>query len=109
MLLVSPVTWDTSLPLLLVPIAVLARSAKTSRWTPAILVLILVILWMPQIVLTKLALAGRSIRVASWTFMLGAPSLKFYALLTMLVMGLAAFRAEATDLQCYTAHGDASP
>jgi len=96
MLLVSPVTWDTSLLLLSVPIALLARSAGTSRWMPTALVLILVILWMPQIVLTKLALAGRSISVAPWTFMLGAPSLKFYALLAIFSLGLAAFKAEKT-------------
>ena len=104
MLLVSPVTWDTSLPLLFVPIAVLARNAGTSRWMPATLVPILGILWMPQIVLTKLALAGRSLRVAPWTFMLGAPSLKFYALLAMFAVGLAALQAEATNAQRDTAN-----
>ena len=97
MLLVSPVTWDTSLPLLVVPIAVVARGAGTSRWMPATLVPILVIFWMPQIVLTKLALGGRSLRVAPWTFMLGAPSLKFYALLAMFAVGLAAYWAEKKE------------
>jgi len=98
MLLVSPVTWDTSLVLLSVPIALLVRSSETSRWMPAALFLILVVLWMPQIILTKLALAGRSLRIAPWTFMLGAPSLKFYALLAIFALGLAAVRAgEVTE------------
>ena len=35
MLLVSPITWDYSLPLLLVPLAVLTRAAMTSRWLPS--------------------------------------------------------------------------
>jgi alpha-1,2-mannosyltransferase len=94
MLLVSPVTWDTSLLLLLVPIAVIARSAQKSRWIPAALPLILAIDWIPQHLLTELAQAGRSFTVVPWTFMLGAPSLKFYALLGTLVLVLAAFRVE---------------
>jgi alpha-1,2-mannosyltransferase len=93
MLLVSPVTWDTSLPLLLIPIAVIARGVGPSQWMTAALVSILVVLWMPQIALTNLALAGHPIRVAPWTFMLGAPSLKFYALLGIFALGLATFRA----------------
>jgi alpha-1,2-mannosyltransferase len=97
MLLVSPVTWDTSLLLLLVPVAILARSAGTSRGMPAALVLILAVLWMPQIILTKLALGGRSLHAAPWTFMLGAPSLKFYALLAIFALGMVAFQAKATD------------
>ena len=36
MLLVSPITWDYSLPLLLVPLAVLTRAAMTSRWLPVL-------------------------------------------------------------------------
>ena len=57
MLLVSPVTWDFSLPLLLVPIAIMVRSAKMSRsrWMPAALVFILTIDWIPQNMLTELA------------------------------------------------------
>ncbi len=98
MLLVSPVTWDVSLPLLLVPIALLAHSANRSS-SPgmlAVLVLILAIAWIPQNTLTQLALAhsGQPPGVFSWRFMLGAPSLKFYALLATFAMGTAAFRAE---------------
>jgi hypothetical protein len=96
MLLVSPVTWDFSLPLLLVPIAVMVRSAKRSesRWMPAALILILAIVWIPQNMLTEVARAGRSFSVYPWTFMLGAPSFKFYALLATFALGLLAFRAE---------------
>ena len=57
MLLVSPVTWDFSLPLLLVPIAVIANSTGKSQWMPFALMLIVVVVWMPQIVWTKLAWA----------------------------------------------------
>jgi Glycosyltransferase family 87 len=95
MLLVSPVTWDFSLPLLLVPIAVIARSAGKSQWMPAALLLVLTIDWIPQNTLTALAQAGRSFSVYSWMFVLGAPSLKFYTLIGTLVLGLAAFKVES--------------
>jgi hypothetical protein len=91
MLLVSPVTWDISLPLLLVPIAVIARDAENSPWMIFLLMFILIVIWTPQIVLTKLALGGRSLDIAPWTFMVGAPSAKFYALLGIFGLGLAAF------------------
>jgi hypothetical protein len=97
MLLVSPVTWDISLPLLLVPIAVIARNSKDSRWMPAMLISILLIIGTPQILLTKLALGGRSLSVAPWTFMMGAPSIKFYALLTIFALGLAVLRAKTVN------------
>jgi Glycosyltransferase family 87 len=96
MLLVSPVTWDFSLPLLLIPFAVMVRSVGIlrSRSMPAALVWILAIDWIPQNLLTQLAQAGRSFSVYHWTFMLGAPSLKFYALLATFTLGFLAFRAE---------------
>jgi Glycosyltransferase family 87 len=96
MLLVSPVTWDFSLPLLLVPIALLTHSAHTSqiRWKSAALFLILAIDWIPQNLLTKFFQAGRPLSVFPWTFMLGAPSLKFYALLGTFLLGLVAFKHE---------------
>jgi hypothetical protein len=93
MLLVSPVTWDISMILLLVPLALVARSAEKSRWIPLALIVILTILCLPQKQLTELALAGRTIHVASPGFMLGAVSLKFYALLGTFLVGLAAFRS----------------
>lgn len=94
MLLVSPVTWDFSLPLLLVPIAVIARHTAKSGWMAITLFSILVVDWIPQNLLTELAKSGRSFTVFPWTFMLGAPSLKFYALLGTLVLGFAAFKVE---------------
>jgi Glycosyltransferase family 87 len=105
MLLVSPVTWDTSLPLMLIPIAIIARGTGPSRWMMVSFVSILVVLWTPQIVLTNLALAGHSLRVAPWTFMLGAPSLKFYALLGIFALGLAAFWAESKNIRPVSADG----
>ena len=94
MLLVSPVTWDFSLPMLLIPIAVIASRTGKSRWMPVALTLILAIMWLPQNMLTELATAGRSLTSFSWTFMLGAPSLKFYSLLGILALGIAALQAE---------------
>jgi Glycosyltransferase family 87 len=94
MLLVSPVTWDFSLPMLLIPIAVIAHRTGESRWMPVALTLILAIMWIPQNMLTELATAGRSLTSFSWTFMLGAPSLKFYSLLGILALGIAALQAE---------------
>jgi hypothetical protein len=105
MLLVSPVTWDTSLPLLLVPFAVIAHNTSRLRWMPAALIAILIIVWSPQQVLTKLALGGRSVRVASWAFMLGAPSLKFYALLGLFALGLTAFWAEKRSVPDHLSSG----
>jgi hypothetical protein len=95
MLLVSPITWDYSLPLLLVPLAVLTRAAQTSRWLPALLVPVLTIFGLPQMKVMELVLSGQAARVASPGFMLGLPSLNFYALLATLGMlaGLAARRA----------------
>jgi hypothetical protein len=94
MLLVSPVTWDTSLPLLLVPFAVVAHNSGRLPWIPAALIVVLAIVWSPQQAITRLALGGRSTRVASWAFMLGAPSLKFYTLLGLFALGLIAFQAD---------------
>jgi alpha-1,2-mannosyltransferase len=94
MLLVSPVTWDISMVFLLVPIALVARTAEKCPRMAIPLVLILTILSLPQKSLTDLALAGRTIHVASPSFMLGAASLKFYALLGTFLLVLAAFRTE---------------
>jgi hypothetical protein len=92
MLLVSPVTWDFSLLLLLVPIALLTQySLKPhANWMLGPLILILIAIWTPQILLTKLALAGRSVVSVPWTFILGAPSLKFYAVLATFALTLLA-------------------
>jgi hypothetical protein len=92
MLLVSPVTWDFSLPLLLIPLVLLTQySLKPhANWMLGPLILIFIGIWTPQILLTKLALAGRSVVSVSWTFILGAPSLKFYAILATFALTLLA-------------------
>jgi Glycosyltransferase family 87 len=96
MLLVSPVTWDTSLLLLLVPIAIIACNTRNhqSGWAPIALMLILPTVWLPQPLLTILATAGRTIEVAPPSFLLGVASLKFYALLGTLALALLALRAD---------------
>jgi hypothetical protein len=95
MLLVSPLTWDISLLLLLVPTAVIARSADQLRWIPSTLALILLVIWLPQPALTFLATVGGTVKVTTPAFILGAASLKFYALLGTFVLVLAAFQAES--------------
>ena len=97
MLLASPVAWEVTLVLLLVPIAVIARSAEKSPWMPAALFLILLAVLIPQGVLPEPTLTDRHIRVASRVFMLGVSSLKFYALFASFVLGLAAFHAEKEE------------
>ena len=86
MLLVSPITWDYSLPLLLLPFALLAKASSTSRWLPVPLVPVLIIFGLPQKNVMKMILAGQEARVATPGFMLGLPSLSFYALLATFVM-----------------------
>ncbi len=93
MLLVSPVTWDVSLVFLSLPLAVLARSAGRSGWIAPALILLVAVISMPQIALTGLALSGRPPHEAPWAFVLGASSIKFYALLAIFAMGLAASRS----------------
>ena len=107
MLLVSPVTWDTSLLLLLVPIAIIASHTKNHQlvWVPIALMLILPIVWLPQPLLTILVTAGRTIEVAPPSFLLGAASLKFYALLGTLVLGLLAPRADCAQARNGTVDG----
>jgi Glycosyltransferase family 87 len=95
MILVSPVAWDFSLPLLLVPLALIAHSATISgsRWIPVVLCLILAITWIPQNTLTELVRTDHSLGILPWTFMLGAPSLKFYGLLATFALAVVTFRA----------------
>jgi hypothetical protein len=105
MLLASPVTWDITLVLLLVPIAVLARSAEKSRWRPAALLLILPIVFLPQKLLAYLTLTNCDLRFASWAYILGVPSLKFYALLGTFVLGIGALRTQQANTRRATADG----
>jgi hypothetical protein len=86
MLLVSPITWDYTLPMLLLPFALLARASSTSRWLALPLVPVLIIFGLPQMNVMKMILAGHKARVATPGFMLGVPSLSFYALLATFVM-----------------------
>jgi hypothetical protein len=99
MLLVSPVSWDISLPLLLVPIAVLAGSVRRPNWMPAAFCLILVLIWMPQLLPAKLASDAHSTHPVSWAFVLGPPSLKSYALLGLLALELAGFQTAKASKQ----------
>ncbi len=85
MLLVSPITWDYSLPMLIVPIAVAARSAMTAPWLGAALLPILIVFGLPQSTLLAWALAHRTPGPATPGFILGMPSLVFYAMAAMLV------------------------
>ena len=72
MLLVSPVSWDYSLPLLLVPIALIARCADKpeAHWMLAVLALFLTIDWVPQSIFTQLAQGNRLFTRIPWTFIL---------------------------------------
>jgi hypothetical protein len=101
MLLVSPVTWDVSLLLLLVPIAIIGHSLQTveAAWMPAVLVVIVAIVWLPQPLLTVLATAGRTIDVTPPSVLLGAASLKFYALLATFILGLVTLRMDIVNAQ----------
>jgi len=94
MLLVSPVTWDITLLLLLVPISVLACGAGRLCWTSIPLVLIMLLIWLPQPLLTNIGLAGGWIDIATPGFILGAASVKFYALLAVFGLGIATFHAQ---------------
>ncbi|MGO9467712.1 MAG: glycosyltransferase family 87 protein [Isosphaeraceae bacterium] len=84
MLLVSPVAWDVSLPLLIVPIAVIARGAGHSLVIISALLSIVLVIGVPQESLT--ALVGHPRGLASPAYMLAAPSVKFYALLGVLTL-----------------------
>jgi hypothetical protein len=99
MLLVSPVTWDISLPILLAPFVLIARSRVISRslWLSIALLLIIVIDCIPHLILKELMLGGRSLSEYPWTFMLGAPSLKFYMLIATFILTLIAIRFEAAN------------
>ncbi len=93
MLLVAPVTWDASLPLLLVPIAVAVRHANRLCCMPLAFLLIVMLLWLPQQLMTSLALGGALSACFPGLSRSGAPSLKSYALLGLLVLELIALRS----------------
>ena len=58
---------------------------------PVLLVLVLVIFGLPPNTMMELAAIGKPFHTASPAFMLGAPSMGFYALLATFGLGLAAF------------------
>ena len=95
MLLVSPVTWDISLPMLLIPLAVIGRVAGRWPWMPIALMAVLIVFWVPQNILVGIEARLCRCRIAySPAHMLGVPSVRFYALLATFALGLAAFRAQ---------------
>jgi hypothetical protein len=99
MLLVSPVTWDHGLPILLAPFILIACSPVIARSTSlsTALVLILVISSTPNLVLWGLFSPSRSLSGTTWIDTIGAPSFKFYALLGTFLLALTAFRCEAAS------------
>lgn len=121
MLLISPVTWDFSLPLLLVPIATITHRAWTGRAHCIIAALLttLTIDWIPQNLLTELCQKSRSGSILPWTFTLGAASLKFYSLIIIFTICVTLFRrdirravmqeAGPVRIPGCTAHGAAHP
>jgi len=78
----------------LVPISVLACGAGRLCWTSIPLVLIMLLIWLPQPLLTNIGLAGGWIDIATPGFILGAASVKFYALLAVFGLGIATFHAQ---------------
>ncbi|HKI17304.1 MAG TPA: hypothetical protein VKA15_05470, partial [Isosphaeraceae bacterium] len=84
MLLVSPVTWDVWLPLLIIPLAVIARAAAHSPVILTVFLSIVLAIGIPQESLTTLF--GHPCGLASPVYMLAAPSVKFYALLGVLAL-----------------------
>jgi alpha-1,2-mannosyltransferase len=99
MLLVSPVTWDFSLPILLAPFTLIARSLVKARslWLFAALLLVIVVDCAPEPILKELMLGGRFLNACSWTSMRSAPSPKFYMLVVSFLLGLAAYRFETLN------------
>jgi hypothetical protein len=91
MLLASPVAWDITLLLLLVPIAVIARTTYRPSWVPIALTFVVTAIWLPQPLLTLITTGGGRINVTSLAFVLGAASVKFYALLAVFSLALATF------------------
>ncbi len=90
MLLVSPVTWDFSLPLLLVPVALLLRETRGSRALRVPLVIVLAVAWIPQSLIMQWAGGGDG--PYSPSFMLAAPSIKFYVIAAILAFLMLAAR-----------------
>jgi hypothetical protein len=97
MLLVSPVTWDTSMLVLLLPIGVLARDAVTSPARTAAWTVLFLVLWLPQSQLIGLIPGIHRITPGSSADLLGPASAKFYALMMTFAMGAAGARVWASS------------
>jgi hypothetical protein len=106
MLLVSPVTWDTSMLLLMLPIAVLSRTTGASRGMAVALMLIFLVLWLPQQTLVELIPGVRCITSGSSADLLGPVSVKFYALMLTFVLGVAGARLWASSARPPTINAD---
>lgn len=104
MLLVSPITWDTALPILLVTFALMAHIAVINEWhwLMAALALILVINSTALQILTLISQLGHVTDNYSWVFMLGFPSLKFYALVVTLTLSLVLLKTMAVSPNEYS-------
>jgi hypothetical protein len=97
MLLVSPVTWDTSMLFLLLPIGVLARGSGASPWRIAVLTAVFVVLWLPQSQVVDLIPGAGRLTAGSTADLLGPASAKFYALALTFALGVADARVWASS------------
>lgn len=85
MLLVSPITWDYSLALLLLPLAVATCAAMTSRshWATLALVPMLVVFGVPQSALLAFVLPGMVMKDMSPAFVMGIPTMDCYLIISL--------------------------
>jgi hypothetical protein len=97
MLLASPVTWDISMLLLLLPIGLLARAAGTSPGRTVALTLIFLVLWLPQAQVIDLIPGIHRIIPGSSADLLGPASAKFYALRATFALGAAGAQGWASS------------
>jgi hypothetical protein len=70
---------------------------------------ITLVIWLPQPLLTIMDTAGGRIDIASLASILGAASVKFYALLGIFALGPVAFRAQGVKRQLNMAIGKTEP
>jgi hypothetical protein len=108
MLLASPMTWDFSLPLLLLPVALVARESAGSRRRLGLLVLALVVMWLPQEWWTERL--DRPVGPAGPAVVLTAGSIKLYALLVVYALAWRTCRVsgEPRGLDLCRSGGDAT-
>ncbi len=111
MLLASPVTWDVTLLLLLVPITVIGCHIgnRQQNGMSAALAVIMLIVWLPQSLLEQLLTDGKPMEFVGPSFLLGVASVKFYALLATFVVGLIVLNAELRDQDPVAGDGAVAP